>query len=102
MLQVTLSRLHLHDLTAPAVLEQHQQRHHHHHLPPPARASPLPRVARLVSADRLSLSHASGSASGGGSSAEQQGPAVTHVELVDLSLEGYAGEAGSFIDRCAS
>jgi hypothetical protein len=96
-LQAAASRLLLHDLS-PAPPAQP-------HLPPPVRGHLLPRIAKLLTADRLSISHSSRSggyrsSSGGGSS--NSGPhSLTRVELHDLTAEGYAGEAGSFLARWA-
>ena len=94
-LQAAATRLLLHDLS-PAPPAQP-------HLPPPVRGHLLPRVAKLLAADRLSVSYSSsiggGSGSGGSSSG---GPhSLTRVELHDLTAEGYAGEAGSFLARWA-
>lgn len=83
-LQASVSRLVLHDLS-PAALQPH-------HLPPAVRGQPLPRVARQLAVDRLSLSHSVAAAAAPRS--------TTHVELHDLLVDGFAGEAGSFLARC--
>ncbi|PSC70464.1 Methionine gamma-lyase isoform A [Micractinium conductrix] len=81
--QASVSRLVLHDLS-PAALQPH-------HLPPAVRGQPLPRVARQLAVDRLSLSHSVAAAAAPRS--------TTHVELHDLLVDGFAGEAGSFLAR---
>lgn len=105
--QATLSRLLLSDLSPTTWIPAH--------LPPPARG-PLPRLVHQVGVDRLSLSHAAsfggvGSCSGGaeapapasgssGSLGGSGGPhSLTRVELWDVSMEGFTGEAASFLGR---
>ena len=89
-LQLSASRLLLHDLSPNTPQPQ---------LPPPVRGTPVPRVARLLAIDRLSVSHTA-SFSGGGGGVRSGGPhSETRIELQDLTVEGYAGEAGSFLSR---
>lgn len=82
--QASVSRLLLHDLSPAAGQPGH--------LPPPAWAEPAPHLARMLSVDRLAVAH---SQTGVGHSVRS----TTRLELWDPSLEGYAGEAGSFLSR---
>lgn len=69
-------------------------------LPPPVRGL-LPRVAKQLSVDRLSVAHAA--SFGGGSCGGSTGPhSTTQLELWDLGIEGFPGEAASFLGRHAA
>lgn len=55
---------------------------------------PLPRLARALTAEAIHLS--------AGPSPEDPSTHVTDIQVVDLGAQGYAGEAGNFIARCAT
>jgi hypothetical protein len=57
---------------------------------PPAWDGTMPRLARLLTLDRLAVTYG----------ANLGCNTATHVEAHDLAVEGFAGEAGSFMSRC--
>lgn len=104
--QASLTRLLVHDFSPNPSPQPH--------LPPPVRGQPLPRIARQLAIDRLSVTHTAsfGSSSGGSglssgavagvSGAAAAGPhSTTQLDVWDLSIEGFAGETASFLGRWA-
>lgn len=90
-LQATATRLLLQDLSPSPGQPPH--------LPPPVRG-PLPRLVRHLGVDRLSVSHTGSFGTPAGGKEAAEGPnSLTTVELLDLTVEGFAGEVASFLGR---